>query len=85
MIVGMGTDSSMDVGRLVAGSDNNFLEVSTLFLIPFTPIADIGVRRPFDVSFGLTGGSEFRITVVFGNDWVFDVVGTTDFGRGLVC
>ena len=72
--------------RLVAGKDNNFLDVSTLFFIPLTPMEDVGVRRPFAVGFGFAGaGSEFRTTVVFGNDWAFDALGAADFGRAFVC
>jgi hypothetical protein len=78
-------NSFIDGGRFVVGNDDNFLDVSRLFLIPFTPIDDVGVRRPLEVIFGFIDGSEFRITVVFGNGCVFEVVGTVDFGRCFVC
>ncbi|CAF4084058.1 unnamed protein product [Rotaria sordida] len=74
IIVGIGIDSIVpinsfiDVGRFVVDNDGIFLDVSTLFLIPLTPTTIVGVHRPFDVIFGFIDGSEFLITIFFGND-----------------
>jgi len=63
IIVGIGIDSIVpinsfiDVGRFVVDNGDNFLDVSTLFLIPLTPTTIVGVRRrPFDVIFGFIDG-----------------------------